>query len=70
LASRKGANAVNLLKTRVVIVGAGQEGRGAEALRAAGHVAASPSTTWPFRAVSPPPEKRFTGPTLKTLILN
>jgi p-cumate 2,3-dioxygenase ferredoxin reductase subunit len=36
---RKGANAVNLSKTRVVIVGAGQAGgRAAEALRAAGHV--------------------------------
>ena len=35
----KGANAVNLSKTRVVIVGAGQAGsRAAEALRAAGHV--------------------------------
>jgi NADPH-dependent 2,4-dienoyl-CoA reductase/sulfur reductase-like enzyme len=39
LASCKGANAVNLSKTRVVIVGAGQAGgRAAEALRAAGHV--------------------------------
>jgi p-cumate 2,3-dioxygenase ferredoxin reductase component len=39
LASRKGANAVNPSKTRVVIVGAGQAGgRAAEALRAAGHV--------------------------------
>src|SRR5438270_8289662 len=39
LASRKGANAVNLSKTRVVIVGAGQAGgRAAEALRAGGHV--------------------------------
>jgi len=39
LASREGANAVNLSKTRVVIVGAGQAGgRAAEALRAAGHV--------------------------------
>jgi FlaA1/EpsC-like NDP-sugar epimerase len=36
---REGANAVNLPKTRVVIVGAGQAGgRAAEALRAAGHV--------------------------------
>jgi p-cumate 2,3-dioxygenase ferredoxin reductase subunit len=35
----KGANAVNLSKTRVVIVGAGQAGgRAAEALRAAGHI--------------------------------
>jgi hypothetical protein len=39
LASRKGANAVNLSKTRVVIVGAGQAvGRAAEAFWAAGHV--------------------------------
>jgi NADPH-dependent 2,4-dienoyl-CoA reductase/sulfur reductase-like enzyme len=39
LANCKGANAVNLSKTRVVIVGAGQAGgRAAEALRAAGHV--------------------------------
>jgi p-cumate 2,3-dioxygenase ferredoxin reductase subunit len=39
LASCKGANAVNLSKTPVVIVGAGQAGgRAAEALRAAGHV--------------------------------
>jgi hypothetical protein len=39
LASREGANAVNLSKTRVVIAGAGQAGgRAAEALRAAGHV--------------------------------
>jgi NADPH-dependent 2,4-dienoyl-CoA reductase/sulfur reductase-like enzyme len=39
LASCKGANAVNLSKTRVVIVGAGQAGgRAAEASRAAGHV--------------------------------
>jgi NADPH-dependent 2,4-dienoyl-CoA reductase/sulfur reductase-like enzyme len=36
---RKGANGVNLSKTRVVIVGAGQAGgRAAEALRAAGHI--------------------------------
>jgi len=36
---RKGAKAVNLSKTRVVIVGAGQAGgRAAEALRAAGHI--------------------------------
>jgi p-cumate 2,3-dioxygenase ferredoxin reductase subunit len=36
---RKGANAVDLPKTRIVIVGAGQAGgRAAEALRAAGHV--------------------------------
>jgi p-cumate 2,3-dioxygenase ferredoxin reductase subunit len=39
MATAKGANAVNLPKTRVVIVGAGQAGgRAAEALRAAGHV--------------------------------
>jgi hypothetical protein len=39
VAKAKGANAVNLPKTRVVIVGAGQAGgRAAEALRAAGHV--------------------------------
>ena len=39
MANCKGANAVNLSKTRVVIVGAGQAGgRAAEALRAAGHV--------------------------------
>jgi tRNA A37 threonylcarbamoyladenosine dehydratase len=39
LASCKGANAVNLSKTRVVIVGAGQAGgRAAEAFRAVGHV--------------------------------
>jgi p-cumate 2,3-dioxygenase ferredoxin reductase subunit len=39
LANCKGANAVNLSKTRVVIFGAGQAGgRAAEALRAAGHV--------------------------------
>jgi NADPH-dependent 2,4-dienoyl-CoA reductase/sulfur reductase-like enzyme len=39
LANCKGANAVNLSKTRVVIVGAGQAGgRAAEALRAAGYV--------------------------------
>jgi hypothetical protein len=39
LANCKGANAVNLSKTCVVIVGAGQAGgRAADALRAAGHV--------------------------------
>lgn len=39
MANCKGANAVNLSKTRVVIVGAGQAGgRAAEALRAAGYV--------------------------------
>jgi hypothetical protein len=39
MATAKGANPVNLPKTRVVIVGAGQAGgRAAETLRAAGHV--------------------------------
>jgi hypothetical protein len=98
LASCKGANAVNLSKTRVVIVGAGQAGgRAAEAFRAVGHV--GPITLIDdeahlpyerpqlsksilldrpqrrprhglFCAASSRPEKRFTGPTLKTLILN
>jgi p-cumate 2,3-dioxygenase ferredoxin reductase component len=94
LASCKGANAVNLSKTRVVIVGARQAGgRAAEAFRAAGR--AGPITLIDdeahlpyerpqlpksilldrprhglFYAASSRPEKRFTGPTLKTLILN
>src|SRR3979409_1744679 len=53
---RKGANAVDLPKTRIVIVGAGQAGgRAAEALRAAGHVG---PITLIGEESHPPPETR------------